>query len=182
MAVEQLRGYRRTKAALEWVTYDRVLGEFGGAGVEARRRYCRFVEAGVAEPPPAPWKDALGGLLVGSESFAMRVRRLLGDRPADPEVPQVERLRARPSLDRIVAWWRSISAAWRASGRRAREAMAWIARRQRIWRGDDSDTRWWRSRRSLDTGGTAASGLPWPASKPLGKASRRHLPPWRATR
>ena len=33
----------------------------------------------------------------------MRVRQLLGKRRADGEVPQVERLRARPSLDRIVA-------------------------------------------------------------------------------
>ncbi len=96
-------GYRRTRAALGWVTYDRVLGEFGGMGGEARARYCRFVQAGVAEPPRAPWRDALGGFVVGSESFAMRVRRLLGDRPADGEVPQVERLRARPSLDRIVS-------------------------------------------------------------------------------
>ncbi len=96
-------GYRSSKAAWEWVTYERVLGEFGGAGVEARRGYCRFVQAGVVEHPPAPWKDALGGLLVGSQSFAMRVRRLLGDRPADQEVPHVQRLRARPSLDRIVA-------------------------------------------------------------------------------
>src|SRR5271157_3385980 len=38
-------GYRASKAALGWVTYDRVLGEFGGLGAEARRRYCRFVEA-----------------------------------------------------------------------------------------------------------------------------------------
>ena len=46
-------GYRRTRAALGWVTYDRVLGEFGGMGAEARARYCRFVQAGVAEPPRA---------------------------------------------------------------------------------------------------------------------------------
>jgi len=79
------------------------LGEFGGCGAEARRRYCRFVQAGVGEPPRCPWRDALGGLLVGSQSFAMRVRRLLGDRAADREVPQVERLRQRPSLDEIAA-------------------------------------------------------------------------------
>ena len=96
-------GYRRTSAALGWVTYERVLGEFGGRGGEARARYWRFVQAGVAEPPRSPWSDALGGFLVGSESFVMRVRQLLGDRQADREVPQVERLRARPSLNRIVA-------------------------------------------------------------------------------
>ena len=169
-------GYRSRKAALEWVTYERVLGEFGGAGMDGRRRYCRFVEAGVAEPPPSPWKDALGGLLVGSQSFAMRVRRLLGDRQADPDVPQVERLRARPSLDRIVAVVAEHFGCARGRGHRGREATAWIARRQRIWRGDNLDTRWCRSRRSLDTGGTAGCGLPWPASKPLGEASRGHLP------
>ena len=37
------------------------------------------------------------------EIHLLRVRRLLGDRQIDQEVPQVQRLRARPSLDRIVA-------------------------------------------------------------------------------
>ncbi len=96
-------GYRGSKTALGWVTYDRVLGEFGGLGAEARRRYCRFVEAGIEDPPASPWKKAVGGFLVGSESFAMRVRRLLDGRQADPEVPQVRALRRRPGLDRIVA-------------------------------------------------------------------------------
>ncbi len=96
-------GYRGSKTALGWVTYDRVLGEFGGLGAEARRRYCRFVEAGIEDPPASPWKNAVGGFLVGSESFAMRVRRLLDGRQADPEVPQVRALRRRPGLDRIVA-------------------------------------------------------------------------------
>ena len=92
-------GYRNPKAALEWVTYNRVLGEFGGKRGEARRSYCRFVHAGVVESPPAPWKNAFGGLLVGSESFAMRVRRLLGNRERDQELPQLQPLRARPSLE-----------------------------------------------------------------------------------
>jgi putative transposase len=96
-------GYRDRRAALPWVSYGRVLGQFGGTEVESRRSYCRFVLAGVAEPPACPWRDAFGGLLVGSQSFAMRVRRLLGDRAADPEVPQVGRLRRRPALTQIVA-------------------------------------------------------------------------------
>ncbi len=88
-------GYRDARRASPRVSYGRVLGEFG-SGAEARRGYCRFVRAGVAEPPRCPWRDALGGLPVGSQSFAMRVRRLLGGRPADREVPQLERLRDRP--------------------------------------------------------------------------------------
>ena len=121
----------------DWVTYERVLGEFGGRGVDARARYCRFVQAGVAAPPRSPWRAALGGLLVDSESFAMRVRGLLGDRPADREVPQVERLRARPSLDRIasvVAEHFGCAAEEWTSGRRSdalgRAAAAYLARRR----------------------------------------------------
>jgi hypothetical protein len=100
---ETYAGYRNPKAALEWVTYERVLGEFGGVGIDARRAYCRFVQAGVAEPPVSLWRNALGVLLVGSESFAMRVRRLLGDRCSDREVPQFGQLRGCPSLERISA-------------------------------------------------------------------------------
>jgi len=95
-------GYRSPRAALAWVTYERVLGEFGGDHREARRRCCRFVCAGLADPPRCPWVAAVGGLLVGSQSFLSRVRQMLGQRPADPEIPQVERLRASPSLDEIM--------------------------------------------------------------------------------
>ena len=135
-------GYRSSKAALGWVTYDRVLGEFGGLGVEARRRYCRFVEAGVENPPDSPWKNAFGGFLVGSESFAMRVRGLLDGRRSDPEVPQMEALRRRPSLDRIVA---AVAEhfGWRLRvGRRAGAAMPSAALPRRTWHVADSDTRW----------------------------------------
>jgi hypothetical protein len=106
-------------------------------GAEARRRYCRFVEAGVDAPPTSPWKNAVGGFLVGSESFALRVRRLLDGRRADPEVPQVEALRQRPALDRIVAvvaeHFGCAPEEW-SSGRRSdaigRSAAAYLARRR----------------------------------------------------
>ncbi len=130
-------GYRGPRAALEWVTYERVLGEFGGQGAEARRRYCRFVEAGITDPPAAPWKNAFGGLLVGSESFAMRVRRLLGKRGSDRELPQLQPLRARPALERIVAVVAErlgCKADEWTSGRRSdaigRAAAAYLARRR----------------------------------------------------
>ena len=61
-----------------------------------------IVRAGIAQPPQCPWGNAFGGLIVGSERFAQRIRRLLGGRPADPEVPQLARLRSRPSLEQIV--------------------------------------------------------------------------------
>ncbi len=96
-------GYRGRKAALDWISYDRVLGEFGADPVAARRNYVRFVWAGIAEPPVRPWKNAFGGLIVGSEVFAARVRRMLDGRAPAADVPQLRVLRPRPDLKRIVA-------------------------------------------------------------------------------
>jgi len=95
-------GYRWASRALPWVTYQRVLGEFGRDPVKARRGYVRFVRARIDAPGKSPFADAVGGLLLGSEEFLARVRRLLSGRPADPELPQLDRLRARPSLDEIL--------------------------------------------------------------------------------
>jgi hypothetical protein len=95
------RGYMRAAWALEWVTYARVLGEFGRDAATARREYARFVRAGIDEPPPSPLAGALGGLLVGSERFVAKMRGLLRERPDDRAVPQLAPLKPRPSLATI---------------------------------------------------------------------------------
>jgi hypothetical protein len=95
-------GYVRAKASLPWVTYTRVLGEFGGKAAQARRAYGRFVRAGVTEPPPSPFADAAASLLVGSKPFIARMRSLLQDRTLDDALPQLTPLKPRPSLDEIA--------------------------------------------------------------------------------
>ena len=95
-------GYRRAGDALEWVTYTRVLGEFGQEPRQARLAYARFVAAGVAERPASPFAGAVGGLLLGSSSFVERIGRLLAGRSADAGLPELKRLRARPSVDEIA--------------------------------------------------------------------------------
>lgn len=96
-------GYQRARRALAWVTCDAVLGEFACDRPAARRAYGRFVAAGIAERPKSPFARAAGGLLVGSDAFAARIGNLLADRPHDPELPELRQLRARPSLDQIIA-------------------------------------------------------------------------------
>ena len=96
------RGYQRASRAIHWVTYDRVLGEFDTSPGLARRAYTRFVQAGIEQPPSSPFAAALEGMVLGSEQFVARVRRLLDDRPPDRNVPQQERIRARPPLEEIV--------------------------------------------------------------------------------
>ena len=95
-------GYQRAARALPWVTYARVLGEFGRAAAQSRRAYTRFVQAGINEPGESPFRQALGGFILGSGEFIENIRRRLKDRPADADVPQLEELRPRPPLAAIL--------------------------------------------------------------------------------
>ncbi|MHC4176327.1 MAG: transposase [Planctomycetota bacterium] len=96
------QGYIRAGRAVPWVTYARVLGEFGRKATAARRAYSRFVRAATEEHPPSPFVDAMGGLLVGSERFITKMRGLLRDRPDDDALPELAPLKPRPALQRIV--------------------------------------------------------------------------------
>ncbi len=96
-------GYQRASRAVPWVTYNRVLGEFGGPASAGRRRYVRFARAGVEEPPPSPFEEALEGMLLGSDAFIDRMRSLLDEKPTDRNVPQLEHLRGRPTVEAIMA-------------------------------------------------------------------------------
>lgn len=95
-------GYCRQRRAFEWVSYGAVLGEFG-RGEAARREYARFVRAGMRERTRSPFADARGGLLVGSEGFLNRVRKLIDGRPTDEAMPQLKNLRRRPPLTEIAS-------------------------------------------------------------------------------
>jgi REP element-mobilizing transposase RayT len=95
-------GYRHRRQQLEWVTYGRVLGEFGRRDNDARRAYARFVLAGIDAPPPSPFARAVGGLLVGSQAFLDRIGGLLKGRAAERDLPELKRLRARPTLEQIL--------------------------------------------------------------------------------
>jgi putative transposase len=140
-------GYRHARSALDWVTYGRVLGEFGPGPVEARRAYVRFVRAGIAQAAPSPFAAAVSGLILGSTQFVARVRHILGDRPDDPELPQLGRLRERPSLAMIVetvaAQFGHAEAGWRRGHRNddaSRAVAAYLARRCFGYRATDVAT------------------------------------------
>ncbi len=131
------RGYQRVSRTVAWVTYDRVLGQFGASASVARRAYTRFVRAGVEDPPPSPFAEALEGMLLGSDAFVARVRRLLNDRPTDRSVPQLQHIRGRPPLEEIVRvvgeHFGQDTTCW-SSGRRSDDASravaAYLARRR----------------------------------------------------
>jgi REP element-mobilizing transposase RayT len=130
-------GYVRGARKLDWITYGRVLGEFGTVASQARRRYGRFLRAGLDDPPASPFDDAVEGLLLGSSAFVDRVRGLLGEQPDDLDVPELGRLRPRPAVEAIVAAvaarFHVDPADWvpgRRSNDAARAVAAYLARRR----------------------------------------------------
>ena len=118
-------GYHRVSRMLEWVTYSAVLGEFGSDDLQARKAYRKFVRAGMDDPPKAPWADAIHGLVLGSEAFVSKVRKFLEDEPPDRAVPQLTKIRSRPSLEKILSTtaeiWNTDQGHW-DSGRRSNDA------------------------------------------------------------
>ena len=96
-------GYHYKRKRVPWITYDAVLREFSSEMNQSRRLYRQFVTAGIAESGKAPWADAWHSLVLGSDSFLRRVKHLVEDREADASVPQLGKLRDRPSLERIAA-------------------------------------------------------------------------------
>ena len=128
-------GYYRPARRLPWVDRERVLADFGGDTRDGRARYREFVEEGLGRKLDSPLSAAVHGLVLGSDRFVERVQELLGQRPEDPEVPQLARFRPRPALSDVMAlvakhYGRDPSA-W-APGRRcddpARSVAAYLAR------------------------------------------------------
>jgi len=91
----------------------------------------------VEAPPPSPFADAVGSLLVGSERFVAKMRGLLRDRADDHALPQLAPLKPRPPLqeiaDTVAARFGHDTSLWQP-GRRvddaSRAVAAYLARRR----------------------------------------------------
>ena len=95
-------GYYSPRRGLPWVTYDRVLAEFGSDGVSARRAYRRFVAEGLKRPLDSPLREAIHGLVLGSQRFVERIQVLLAEQSEDPARPELRQWRRVPPLARII--------------------------------------------------------------------------------
>lgn len=129
-------GYAAGSQRRSWVGYDTLLrawrGEYGGK--DSAAAYCRFVDAGVAEPPASPFREAFGGWVLGSARFVERVRALAGPVVADPAAPEARAL-AGLTVDAVLA---AVACYYGLPGEElsrrhgameARAAAAWLCRR-----------------------------------------------------
>jgi REP element-mobilizing transposase RayT len=87
-------GYRDARRAADWVAHDALLAARQGdqGGRNARSAYIRFVEAGLADPPPPPFREAFGGWVLGSERFLARLRTLAGPTASNSPIAEARQL------------------------------------------------------------------------------------------
>jgi putative transposase len=87
-------GYCDGRRAADWVAHDALLAAWQGGqgGRNARAAYIRFVEAGLADPPPPPFRDAFGGWVLGSERFLARLRALVGPNAVNSPIAEARQL------------------------------------------------------------------------------------------
>ena len=87
-------GYRTRHRRQPWVAHDALLAAWRGdyGGTDAAVAYVRSVEAGMAEPPPSPFREAFGGWILGSPRFIEELRTRAGPVVANPPAPEVLQL------------------------------------------------------------------------------------------
>jgi putative transposase len=87
-------GYRDPKRAQAWMARDVLLAAWQGdhGGRDARGAYVRFVESGLDDPPPSPFREAFGGWVLGSQQFVARLRSRAGPIVSDPPLAEARQL------------------------------------------------------------------------------------------
>ncbi len=90
------------EAAPAWIDPRTILEQFGPDLATQQREFRKFVDAG-AGITRAPWKDAIGQILIGSESWAESMRSILESKPRSTDHPAMQRFASRPRPARIAA-------------------------------------------------------------------------------
>ena len=87
-------GYFASERRQSWVAHETLLSAWGGehGGTDPAGSYRRYVEAGLTDPPPSPFREALGHWVLGSAAYVERLRTLAGPIVADPPAPEARQL------------------------------------------------------------------------------------------
>ena len=86
-----------------WLKTKRLLSQFGRGKKDAITSYRSYVEEGEADALEDPHKDIVGGLILGDTGFIDWVKeQSLSFRDEEQEIPQLKKLKPRPSLETIV--------------------------------------------------------------------------------
>lgn len=104
------RGFVGRAAVPPWLEVNRVLGGFSATKKAAHRRYAAYVsEADVSNP----LAEAVAGAVLGNTAFLQWVEdTFLSARDADPEIPDLKRIKSCPSVEAIVS---AVAKAWQVN-------------------------------------------------------------------
>jgi putative transposase len=129
-------GYRDARRAQSWIAHDVMLAAWQGeqGGRDPRAAYVRFVEAGLENPPPSPFREAFGGWILGSERFVARLRSQAGPIATNPplaEARQLAGLDPKRILAAVAEFYglEATSLSRRHDPHLARAVAAWLCRR-----------------------------------------------------
>jgi putative transposase len=95
-------GYHRPARRPDWLDCAAVLAEFGRDEAKARRAYRDYMAEGLGKKLDNPISKAAHGLVLGSDEFVKKVRKLLAGRGNDEEIPQIGRLGRGADLEALV--------------------------------------------------------------------------------
>ena len=96
-------GYHRVARRPGWLCYERVLAEFGGDSAAGRRAYRHYVGEAVGAKLDSPLSRAVHGLVLGSDAFVAKVRRMLTGRAEEVELPDLRRLKRPACMADVIA-------------------------------------------------------------------------------
>jgi hypothetical protein len=129
-------GYCDVRRARHWMAHDVLLAAWQSdqGGRDPRCQYVRFVEAGLVDPPPAPFREAVGGWILGSERFVVRLRnhaRSIASNRTLAEAQQLAALDPKRIFAAVAEFYNVEAKALsrRHDPRLARAAAAWLCRR-----------------------------------------------------
>jgi len=97
------RGYHRPALRQAWLDCGPVLAEFGRDTAAARRAYRAYMAAGMGRKLDNPVSRSAHGLVLGSDAFVAKVRKMVAGRGRDQEVPHLGRLGRGADLNAVVA-------------------------------------------------------------------------------
>jgi REP element-mobilizing transposase RayT len=87
-------GYVSPARRRPWIRHDTLLAAWRGewGGTDAAEAYRGFVEAGLSNPPPSPFRDTFGGWVLGSRGFVERLRTMVGAIASDSPAREARQL------------------------------------------------------------------------------------------
>ncbi len=80
-----------------------LLAQFSPKKKTAQKRYRKFIQQGISNQIEKPWKNLVGQIILGGETFIAEIREMVEERKGKKEIPKTQRYLGRPSLAELFS-------------------------------------------------------------------------------